>query len=191
MSPDVTYPSTIITNLSMLTYERLGLLDAITVTWICVKMFGTPEPDFSGQTKLSGSHHTMAFYRKGISFFMPSGNDDWDSIKKTGNPTHSKEIRDLIDACKTLNEDGVATPRAQPNRKRKSEGGGLAMSGRTSNGHTKRARQQTGKTSNNVLVSEEVGAVLRQLRDQKQKFMTKLEQMGASIERIKVCMSII
>ena len=37
------------------------------------KMFGTINPDFSGETKLSGSHHTIAFYRKGIGHFMPDG----------------------------------------------------------------------------------------------------------------------
>ena len=63
-----------------------------------IKMFGTLEPDFTGATgvaSLSGSHHTLAFYRKAIGHFMPAGAVEWDVVNGCGNPTRSRVVKDL------------------------------------------------------------------------------------------------
>mmetsp|Transcript_7253 Transcript_7253/g.11641 ORF Transcript_7253/g.11641 Transcript_7253/m.11641 type:complete len:555 (+) Transcript_7253:2-1666(+) len=155
-------------------------------------MFGTLEPDFSGDKPISGSHHTLAFYRKGIGFFMPGGVEDWEPLAKTGNPSRSKEVRDLINKVKDLNNDGTATPKGKQKKKRSSEDGGGDQKQSDGDKQKKKAKKSVEKKSAEMkstetpfAVSEEVNDLLRQMHTQKNKFLRGLEQMSAAVEKMK------
>lgn len=151
------------------------------VNWMNIKMFGKLDPDLSGGTSMAGSHHTLAFYRKGIAYFMPSGTHDWDPLTRKGNPTRSKEIRDLINKVKALNDDGIATPK-QTGKKRTAEEGEVKQK------NSPKSRKRTKKEDPEVphfSVSEEVNGMLRHMHTQKVKFLRSLEDMSAAVDKMK------
>ena len=161
----------------------------LAVNWMNFKMFGTIDPDLTGSTQLSGSHHTIAFYRKAIGHFMPGGTDDYDPDKKTGNQTRSKQIRDLIKTVKDLSNSGGVTPKKT---KRSSEE--LAAAGGTQKKKAKTSRKNppTATTTHNVKtesfsvsVSDELGGLLRRLHNEKARFVRSLDGMRSSIDKIK------
>ena len=154
------------------------------VNWMNFKAFGTLEPDFSGKTQLLGSHHTIAFYRKGIGHFMPAGQDeDWDPDKKTGNPTRSEVIREYIKKVKGLTEKSAMTPKKT---KRNSEDGDQKKKASKSK---KKARTSTGSIGDAsyvpVSVTDEVNTLLRHIHATKNKFMRSLDEMGAAVDKMK------
>ena len=63
--------------------------------WMCVKCFGVefPEPEDSPSLCRSTS---LEVYKKALSWYMPNRIQAWDCINKTGNPTKSKEVNELI-----------------------------------------------------------------------------------------------
>jgi len=158
------------------------------VNWMNVKMFGTREPDFT--KPISGSHHTLSFYRKALSFFMPGGMHDWNPLEKTGNPTRSKQVRNLIKKVKDLNSDGIATPGRQK-KKRSSEDGSGDQKLKQNNGSEQKKKAKTitnekkSTAESTFALSVEVSTLLHQMHAQKDEFMAGLEQISAAVERMK------
>lgn len=143
-----------------------------------IKMFGTSEPDFTGGAEsLKGSHHTVAFYRKGIGYFMPGGVRDWDPSSGTGNPTRSREVRSFISMIKDLNMGGDVVPRKR-GRPRGSTG---ATGGDLCELTSKRRKREA--TSDEL--SEEVGLVIRRMIEQRDRFLRNLKEIGGAVDRMK------
>ena len=62
--------------------------------WMNVKAFGTPNPGPDAQLTGSGSS-SLEFMKKAISFYMPI-KDNWNPELKRGNPTRSKEVKEVM-----------------------------------------------------------------------------------------------
>jgi hypothetical protein len=77
--------------------ERLGAITAEDIlTSMNFKAFGStphPQPD-ANPAKCCFS--SLLFWKKALTFYMPNKHHAWDSLLSRGNPTHSREILDLI-----------------------------------------------------------------------------------------------
>ena len=62
--------------------------------WMNVKAFGTPNPGPDAQLTGSGSS-SLEFMKKAISFYMPI-KDNWNPDLKRGNPTRSREVKEVM-----------------------------------------------------------------------------------------------
>lgn len=72
-----------------------GILPVDIERWFKKKVYGTTEPsalDFPTQQKPSSLEH----YKKALSFYMPDREIVWHEATRTGNPTKSFEVNDLI-----------------------------------------------------------------------------------------------
>ena len=81
------------------------------VKWMNMKLFSNedPRPD---EMPISGSHHTIDYYKKSISYFMPKKETHWDPINQTGNPTRSNEVTNLVKRIRKMDEEfGTAKKR--------------------------------------------------------------------------------
>jgi len=74
------------------------------IQWMNMKLYNkeNPGPD---DRPLNGSHHTLDYYKKSISYFMPSKEMEWDCIHMVGNPTKCKEMSDAIKRVKDFDMD--------------------------------------------------------------------------------------
>jgi hypothetical protein len=55
------------------------------------RAYGTPEPSMNDLPKRCCSS-TLFYQRKGISYFMPCQNMQWDNLANWGNPTKSTKV---------------------------------------------------------------------------------------------------
>lgn len=69
------------------------------VKWMNAKLYNTEDPQ-EHMMPLNGSHHTLDYYMKSISHFMPEKDRLWDPESKKGNPTRSGEVHDLLQRVK-------------------------------------------------------------------------------------------
>lgn len=75
--------------------------------WMNKKICGDEDADMLNgdiPTPVRCSHHVLDFYKKSISYFMPSKGQVWDPETKRGNPTRSKDINNLIKKVKDIGE---------------------------------------------------------------------------------------
>jgi hypothetical protein len=63
--------------------------------WMCFKVYVTPHPG-PDDMPTQGRASSLEYYKKAISFHMPSRNRVWDTESNKGNPTRSIECNDLI-----------------------------------------------------------------------------------------------
>lgn len=68
-----------------------------------VKLYNKEDPK-DGDMPLNGSHHTLDYYKKSISYFMPQKEVSWDPAGKMGNPTRSNQVNNLIKKIKDWDE---------------------------------------------------------------------------------------
>lgn len=74
------------------------------IKWMNVKLYNKDDPsDFD--RPLNGSHHTLDYYKKSISYFMPKKEMSWDPLHKNGNPTRSHEVNSLVKKVKAFDEE--------------------------------------------------------------------------------------
>ena len=68
--------------------------------WLCFKVYGTDEPGHD-EKPIYGTSNSMMTYKKHISYFVSAVNiTAWNELMKTGNPTRSQLVNDLIDLVK-------------------------------------------------------------------------------------------
>ncbi|KAL7543240.1 hypothetical protein ACHAXR_012557 [Thalassiosira sp. AJA248-18] len=67
------------------------------IKWMNVKLYNKEDP-LEDDRPLNGSHHTLDYYKKSISYFMPKKEITWDG--KSGNPTRAHEVNNLIKKIK-------------------------------------------------------------------------------------------
>ena len=68
--------------------------------WLCFKVYGTDEPGHD-EKPIYGTSNSMMSYKKHISYFVTAVNiTAWNELTKTGNPTRSQLVNDLIDLVK-------------------------------------------------------------------------------------------
>jgi len=75
--------------------ELSGVTPQDIIKWMNVKLYNKENPEEEDRP-LNGSHHTLDYYKKSISYFMPSKEISWNPALKSGNPTRSKDLNDLI-----------------------------------------------------------------------------------------------
>ena len=79
-------------------FEKRHLL-TLTPRDVCnyfnLKVFGTPSPDEDATSRL-GRSSSLMFYKKSISYFMPNKLMGWNVETKSGNPTKSIEVNQLV-----------------------------------------------------------------------------------------------
>ena len=66
----------------------------------CVKVYGKPDPDTEVDKPTHGRSTSIEFLKKAISFYMPNRLVAWNAETKSGNPTRSVPLNDLIKAVK-------------------------------------------------------------------------------------------
>ena len=83
--------------------------------WMCQKVYGMPDP--GADDNPIGRSSSLAYYKKAISSFMPTKTQRWDAIAKTGNPTKSAPVNDLIKAIKAkeASRQAIGSPEAANN----------------------------------------------------------------------------
>jgi len=78
------------------TQDELGAVTpSDIIRWMNMKLYNTEEPG-DDDRPLNGSHHTLDYYKKSISYFMPQKETSWDHATKAGNPTRSAPVNNLI-----------------------------------------------------------------------------------------------
>ena len=76
-----------------------------------MKLFSKENPEHD-EMPITGSHHTIDYYKKSISYFMPKKETHWDPINQTGNPTRSNEVTNLVKRIRKMDEEfGTAKKR--------------------------------------------------------------------------------
>lgn len=67
--------------------------------WMARKAYGIDDPG-PDDHPTSGRSSSLKYYKKALSYFMPNRLQAWNSISRTGNPTRSTDVNDLIKAVK-------------------------------------------------------------------------------------------
>ena len=68
--------------------------------WFCFKVYGTDQPGHD-EKPIYGSSNSLLTYKKQISYFVTAINiTAWNELTKTGNPTRSQLVNDLISLIK-------------------------------------------------------------------------------------------
>ena len=81
------------------TEQRRQLITAEDVLkWLNFRCFGDPDPP-SDQNP-DARHHSLEFWKKSISYFMPNSHMPWNEISRCGNPTRSRKIGELLKKVK-------------------------------------------------------------------------------------------
>ncbi|KAL9191250.1 hypothetical protein ACHAXT_000956 [Thalassiosira profunda] len=87
------------------TQDELGsITPGDIVKWMNVKLYNKEDPG-AEDPPLNGSHHTLDYYKKSISYFMPQKDESWDSETKTGNPTRSPSVNKLIRRIRQFDQE--------------------------------------------------------------------------------------
>ena len=79
--------------------------------WMALKVFGQPDPSHDDNPTL-GRSTSLEYYKKAISFFMPNRLATWNVLNKSGNPTRSQIIIDLIKAVRKKEVRKLGKPSA-------------------------------------------------------------------------------
>lgn len=75
---------------------ELAVVTPLDVTrWMCMRCYGTPEPLLDDRP-IKCRASTLEVYKKSLSHFMPNKIATWDYIHKSGNPSRSNEVNDLV-----------------------------------------------------------------------------------------------
>ena len=83
------------------TPEHLGQLKpADLMRWFNDQTFGDPLPPHSHNLNPIVRCHSIMFWKKALSFFMPNRLMAWNQLNNVGNPTRSCELNDLIKFAK-------------------------------------------------------------------------------------------
>ena len=95
--------------------ELLTITPELVYAYSAFKTYGIPNPgvdDFPTE----GRSSSIEFSKKAISFFMPNQLAHWDVRTKSGNPTKSVQVNDLIKAVKKaeVRKQGVASSACRP-----------------------------------------------------------------------------
>ena len=99
------------------TNEELFTITPEQVTrYMCMKAYGTETPNLSTDLPTVGRSSSLEFAKKAISFFMPSRLLPWNEQSRSGNPTKSVQVNDLIKAIKKkeVRKQGKASQARRP-----------------------------------------------------------------------------
>ena len=77
--------------------------------WMCLKAYGLEVPR-GDDRPLYWRSATLEVAKKAISWYMPNRISCWDSINKTGNPTKSRLVNDLIKLVKRAEVRRIGKP---------------------------------------------------------------------------------
>lgn len=153
------------------------------VNWMNMKLYNTEDPNEEDRP-LSGSHHTLDYYKKSISYFMPKKDISWDPAEKSGNPTRSNELNNLIKKIRDFEtEIGGA-------KKRKSLAAQKMMLSNTAPVLTKKARESLPFDFAPVAVPQPLPGVstggmqgiLRRMHSQNESLLDLFVGMSSSID---------
>eukprot|EP00574_Skeletonema_japonicum_P005526 CAMPEP_0201727806 /NCGR_PEP_ID=MMETSP0593-20130828/13740_1 /ASSEMBLY_ACC=CAM_ASM_000672 /TAXON_ID=267983 /ORGANISM="Skeletonema japonicum, Strain CCMP2506" /LENGTH=619 /DNA_ID=CAMNT_0048219735 /DNA_START=67 /DNA_END=1926 /DNA_ORIENTATION=+ len=95
--------------------ELLEITPDHIIRYFTMKLYGDGDVIPSGKP-IKGSHHTLDYYKKAISSFMPLKQQPWDQGAQTGNPTRAKAVNNFIRRICELEKDEVGS-----SKKRKSD----------------------------------------------------------------------
>jgi hypothetical protein len=72
------------------------------------KLYDKEYPD-DEEIPLNGNHHTIDYYKKSISYFMPNRDVVWNAMLKSGNPTRSVAVNGLLKKVRDLHVEAGGT----------------------------------------------------------------------------------
>ena len=99
-------------------FTREQLLDITAddvVAFMNQRAYGTPTPSETDKPTHIRSN-TLEYWKKGISYFMPIKNHQWNEVTNTGNPTRSQSVNDMIKKVKRfeVRKQGKASQARRP-----------------------------------------------------------------------------
>ena len=96
------------------TTEELVAITALDLArWFNYRAYGTPEPTDTDRPK-HARKHSLYYWKKALSSFFPNRHHQWNELEKTGNPTKSQELNELINRVEKFETCGEgATSRAR------------------------------------------------------------------------------
>ncbi|KAK1740746.1 hypothetical protein QTG54_008841 [Skeletonema marinoi] len=84
--------------------ELLEITPDHIIRYFTMKLYGDGDVVPQGKP-LKGSHHTLDYYKKAISSFIPNKQQPWDNAIKKGNPTRAKVVNKFIHRIRELEGD--------------------------------------------------------------------------------------
>jgi hypothetical protein len=160
-------------------------LSAITpqdlITWMTFKLYNKETAD-EDEVPLRGSHNSIDFYKKSISYFMPQKDQKWDSISNRGNPTRSKEVNAFINKIKEIDIKSGGS------RKRKSLAGDMeddSTSGVTDTPANTSMKMKEGQLAIPPCVKEGVHGMLQRMHAQNVTLINSFNTMSNAIDNMK------
>ena len=143
------------------------------IKWFTFKLYKKETVD-EDEVPTHGSHFSIDFYKKSISYFMPNKAQKWDPISNRGNPTRSKVVNAFINRIKDI--DG----KSGGYKKRKS----LAGEDDSTSGTTP-TKKRAGQLAVSTVSKGGIDGVLQRMHAQNVTLMNTFNTMSHAIESMK------
>jgi len=92
------------------TQEQLSAVTADDMlAWFNLKSYGTPTPTLDDRP-MNCRSNSLKYWKKALSHFMPNKHHQWNDITRTGNPTRSQAVNDMIQAVVRFEVRKQGTP---------------------------------------------------------------------------------
>ena len=93
--------------------ELLSIKPIDIVHWLCLKAYGTPNPEEDANPTEEGRASSLAFIQKALSYFMPNSMP-WNPETESGNPAKSNEVRRLVKSVQKKEVRGLGMVDRRP-----------------------------------------------------------------------------
>jgi len=175
------------TELALITPEQI-------IRYFKFKLYGDGDVDVSGQP-LSGSHHTLDYYKKAISSFVPQRDKSWDTVTQQGNPTRARSVNDFVRQIRALEGVEGSTKKRKMKVNNETPSKQSASSTPTASSTAKKARVRVidqpaaaaiANNNPNAIMSD----LFLQMHQQNTSVIDFLGTLGTSIDRFKSTMQV-
>lgn len=167
--------------------ELSGITPEEIIRFFKFKLYGDGDVNVSDKP-LSGSHHTLDYYKKAISSFIPQREIAWDTLTRQGNPTRAKSVNEFVRHIREL-ESVEGSSKKRKKKDSASSKQQSTTSSPTTLSPAKRARTTApvlpgGINNPNAIMSE----ILQQVHQQNNSVIDFLGTLGSSIDRFRSAM---
>ncbi len=157
-------------------------LSAITpqdlIKWMTFKLYKKETAD-DDEIPLHGSHSSIDFYKKSISYFMAHKDQKWDPFLNRGNPTRSKEVNAFINKIKEIDIKSGGS------RKRKSLAGDVEDDSTSGVTDTPAKKKKAGQLAVSTVAKEGVHDMLQRMHTQNITLINSFNTMSNAIDDMK------
>jgi len=174
------------TELALITPEQI-------IRYFKFKLYGDGDVDVSGQP-LSGSHHTLDYYKKAISSFVPQRDKSWDTVTQQGNPTRARSVNDFVRQIRALEGVEGSSKKRKMKVNNETPSKQSASSTPTASSTAKKARVRVIDQPAAAIANNNPNAIMSdlflQMHQQNTSVIDFLGTLGTSIDRFKSTMQV-